>query len=163
MRLPRLAIFAMLALPLATVALAEPRVELRLVGDDTIEAIVEGATLRERVYLRVIGSERRVPAIDVIPRGADGFRATFQIHALPRDGAEHLLALDHGGVELAQATIRIPPPAEPSRLRWLVIIGPLLGLVAIGLAVRFGLRAAGGAEARRNARASDRSPPASGR
>jgi hypothetical protein len=161
--MPGLAIFAMLALSATAVASAQPRVELRLAGDDTIEAIVEGAVPHERVYLRVIGSERRVPAVDVTPRGADGFRATFQIHALPRDGAEHVLALDHGSRELARAALVLPPPAEPSRLRWLVIIGPLLGLLAIGLAVRLGLRAAGGAEARRNARASDRSPPASGR
>jgi hypothetical protein len=162
MRLPRLAIFAMLALSVTTVAVAETRVELRLAGDDTIEAIVEGATLRERVYLRVVGSERRVPAVSAAPLGPDGFRATFQIHALPRDGAAHVLALDHGSSELARASIVLPPPAEPSQLRWLVIIGPLLGLLAIGLAVRLGLRAAGGAAARRSARASDRSPPASG-
>jgi hypothetical protein len=159
MRPPRLAILALLALS-ATGALAEPHVELRLAGNDTIEATVAGAALREWVYLRVLASDRRVPAVDVTPLGDDGFRAIFQIHALPRDGAEHVLALDHGARELARVSIGLPAPAEPSRLRWLVIIGPLAGLVAILLAVRLGLRAAAASEARRRARG-DRSPPAS--
>lgn len=119
-------------------AAAAPRLDLRIEGDH-VEATVVEAPKAELVFLRDVASGRRIPAIDVreVP---PAWIARFELALLPHDGKPHELALDIGDGELARATLVLPSEQSTSSLRWLVIVGPLLGLLMIGLAVYIGRR-----------------------
>lgn len=130
---------------LATAASAAPQLELTLRGDE-LEAKLVGLDKREPVMLHDLTRARRVPAQRVesgVERGgpAGRFYATFDVRMLEPDGKAHELALEHAGAELARATLVLPAPDEASSLRWLVLIGPLLGLAMIGIAIWIGRRA----------------------
>lgn len=129
---------------LATVAVAAPRLELELRGDE-LEATLVGLGKREPVLLHDVTRGRRVPALRIESgreRGEPGvrFHATFDVRMLEPDGKPHELALEHAGTELARATLVLPAPDEASGLRWLVIVGPLIGLAMIGAAIWIGRR-----------------------
>jgi hypothetical protein len=132
-------------------AAAAPRLELRLDGD-RLEATVVGAAKSEPVMLRDLTRDRRIPSMQVQSAREHGdaaatddrFYATFAAELLEGDGKPHELAIEVRGQELARTTLVLPAPPEPSNLRWLVIVGPLAGLLMIGAAIFIGRRVRGG-------------------
>lgn len=137
----RLFVALVIVVAMQAAAVAAARLELRV--DDRaerIEASVTGAPLQEPVFLRDVDRGNRVAAVAVKADGADRFDATFDLRTLSPDGKSHLLALEAGGNEIARSSVVLPGGDQPSALRWLVIVGPLLGLVMIGFAVWIGRR-----------------------
>lgn len=132
----------------AAPASAAARLELRLEGD-RLEAMIIGEPKREPVYLRDVAHQRRIPALQVqsAPGAPDQFTATFDAETLEGDGKPRELAIEWNGTELARTSFVLPAPQKPSSLRYLVIIGPLIGLVMIGVAVWIGRRTLARAEA----------------
>ncbi len=133
---------ALILVVLHGAAVAAPRLELRVdPRTEQIHATLTGAAmLDERLFLRDVDRGNRVPATATSATGPDAFTATFDLRTLSPDGKTHLLALDASDVELARTSIVLPGGDQPSTLRWLVIVGPLLGLVMIGVAVWIGRR-----------------------
>ena len=132
-------------------AAAAPRLELRIDRKaERIDATLIGAPKQEPVFLRDVERGNRVHALSVTATGSDGFTATFDLRTLSPDGKSHVLAIEVGDGEVARSSVVLPGGDTPSALRWLVIVGPLLGLLMIGLAVWIG---------RRNTKPSRASPP----
>lgn len=129
-----------IALLATTATAAEKPLELRVdAAREIVEARVAGEPTREPLFLRDLGKARRVPAFEVTA-DASGLTARFDLRTLAPDGASHQLALEWNDTELARGSVVLPAPEGPSSLRWLVIVGPLLGLVMIGAAVYIGRR-----------------------
>jgi hypothetical protein len=145
----RLVVTVLLVVGLHASAVAAPRLELHLEGD-RLEATVIGAPKQEPVFLRDLSRQRRVGALQVQagPAGAPAqFTATFDAETLEGNGKPRDFAIESRDGELARTTFVLPAMPEPSSLRYLVIIGPLMGLVLIGLAVWIGRKTLKRAEA----------------
>jgi hypothetical protein len=125
-------------------AIAAPQLELRIDRQaERIDATVTGAPKQEPVFLRDVERGNRVGAVSVTASAPEAFTATFDLRTLSPDGRSHVLALEAEGGELARSTIVLPAGEPPSALRWLVIVGPLTGLLMIGIAVWIGRRYVG--------------------
>jgi hypothetical protein len=129
---------ALTLLVLHGVALAAPQLELRVDQPaERIDATVTGTPRPAAVFLRDVARGNRVVAVSVTAT-SDGFTATFDLRTLSPDGKSHVLAIESDGGEVARTSLVLPAGDQPSGLRWLVIIGPLLGLLMIGLAIYIG-------------------------
>jgi hypothetical protein len=119
-------------------ASAAARLELRL-ERDRLEATVTGEPMHEPVFLKDLKHQRRVLATSVkAGPGPDQFTATFDADSLEGDGKPRDFAIEWREEEVARTTFVLPAMPEPSSLSYLVIIGPLMGLVMITIAVLIG-------------------------
>ncbi len=131
----------------ANTAAAAPRLELRIEGQRLVATLI-GLPKLDGVMLHDLTRDRRVPAMEVQSAQEHGdanpadvrFYASFDTELLEGDDKPHELALEARGEELARATIVLPGMPEASSLRWLVIVGPLIGLLMIGIAIWIGRR-----------------------
>jgi hypothetical protein len=125
---------------LASTAAAERALELRVdSARELVEARLAGEPKHEPLFLRDLDRARRVPALEVTTE-ANALVARFDLRTLAPDGATHRLAVEWADTELARGAVILPAPEGPSGLRWLVIVGPLLGLVMIMTAIWIGRR-----------------------
>ncbi len=139
---------ALVVLVLLANTAAAASLELRVdAAREVIEARVPGEPKREPLFLRDLDRARRTPALDVTT-DANVLVARFDLRVLSPDGKPHQLALEWADTELARGVVVLPAPEGPSGLRWLVIVGPLMGLVMIIAAVWIGRRVVVGRQRR---------------
>ena len=128
-------------------AVAAPRLELKIQGQ-RLEATLIGLPKLDPVMLHDVTRDRGIPPMQVQSAAEHGdanasderFYATFDTDLLDGDDKPHELALEAEGQELARATLVLPGMPAPSSLRWLVIVGPLIGLAMIITAIYIGRR-----------------------